>query len=65
MKASKQLKLHLRLLKEECNKLKTLQDNGYKIKDEDAKAYKHHYNYVKSMLYNEIHLYIRKEIKGL
>lgn len=52
-KCSKNLTRHLTLLKQECNKIVTLHNNGYKVPLQILKDYNEHKRYVTELLHKE------------
>ena len=57
---SHNLTRHLKLLKQERNRLLTLHDNGYKIPMEDFTNYIQHKKYVTELLHDEKVAYYNK-----
>ena len=60
---SANLTKHLKLLKQEQNRLLTLHDNGYKIPVEDLTNYIQHKKYVTELLHTEKMAYYNKMLK--
>lgn len=54
-KASKQLTLHLKVLKEQCSMLQIKKMNGVQIKKEEIIEYLEHKNFVRTLLHSEIY----------
>lgn len=52
-KCSRNLTRHLTLLKQECNQIVTLYNNGYKIPLQTLKDYNEHKQYVAELLHKE------------
>lgn len=52
-KCSRNLSRHLTLLKQECNHIITLHNNGYKIPLQTLKDYNEHKRYVTELLHTE------------
>ena len=52
-KCSRNLTRHLQLLKQECNEIVTLHNNGYKIEKEKLADYLQHRRYVTELLHTE------------
>ena len=52
-KCSRNLTRHLTILKQECNKIVTLHDNGYKVPLQILKDYNEHKRYVIELLKRE------------
>lgn len=52
-KCSKNLTRHLKLLKQECNQIITLHNNGYKVSLQTLKDYNEHKRYVTELLQRE------------
>ena len=53
MKCSTNLTKHLKLLKQECNEIVTLHNNGYKVPLQTLKDYNEHKRYVTTLLHAE------------
>lgn len=53
MKCSRNLTKHLKLLKQECNEIVTLQQNGYRVEKKQLTDYLQHKNYVTTLLHAE------------
>ena len=52
-KCSRNLRKHLQLLKQECNEIVTLHNNGYKVGTEQLANYLTHKKYVTELLHKE------------
>jgi ArsR family metal-binding transcriptional regulator len=52
-KCSRNLRKHLTLLKQECNQIVTLHNNGYKVTLQTLKDYNEHKRYVTELLKRE------------
>lgn len=52
-KCSQNLRKHLQLLKQECNQIVTLHNNGYKVEAEQLANYITHKRYVTELLHKE------------